>query len=695
MLRYLPRGGATSSGRIAVGRVARAPAGSYAGGHADEGGVRLPYMPGLDGLRALAVIAVLLYHAGLPWIPGGFLGVEIFFVLSGYLITSLLLAEWQAKGFIEVKAFWLGRARRLLPALYLMVMVTLVYAVLFLPGEVAGLRSDTLAAFGYVTNWYLIFGHESYFEAVGRPSLLKHLWSLAVEEQFYLVWPVVFWLGISLGATRRRRRRLLVGALGGAVLSVLLMAVLYVPGTDPSRLYYGADTRAAGLLIGAALAFVWAPGPRTSRVSCRPRQSEAWARFLRRWGWIAPALLDALGLFALGALVYFCLDLGEYDPFLYRGGLALVSLSTAALIMALVYPHTRLGGIGLLGWAPLRWIGQRSYGIYLWHWPIFMITRSHLDVPLEGLPLLALRLGVTVVLADLSYRFVEIPIRRGALGRAWRALREARGFRRWDLGVRYATVVLPVVAMCAILGAAVAQAKPPDAPTYLSTREVHIEASSHKPGAGGAAEQASSDTNASQPRSETTGAEGPAPANGTSEQGPPAGTQRRPSDRSARAPADTVTAVGDSVMLGAVGTLPKEFPNLTVLDARGSRQAPEAIGVLRQLRASGKLGDVVIVHIGNNGILTAEEIDQMMGVLSGVQKVLVVNTTIPDGHSYVPNNEVLADGVRRYPNKAVLVDWYSASYGHPEYFWDGLHLTPQGAQAYADTIAAAYDKHSR
>ena len=676
MLRYLPRGGATPSGRIAVGRVARAPAGS----HADEGGVRLPYMPGLDGLRALAVIAVLLYHAGLPWIPGGFLGVEIFFVLSGYLITSLLLAEWQAKGFIELKAFWLGRARRLLPALYLMVMVTLVYAVLFLPGEVASLRSDTLAAFGYVTNWYLIFGHQSYFEAVGRLSLLKHLWSLAVEEQFYLVWPVVFWLGINLGATRRHRRRLLVGTLGGAALSVLLMALMYVPGTDPSRLYYGTDTRAAGLLIGAALALVWTPGPRTSRVSYRPRHSEAWARFLRRWRWIAPTLLDVLGLFALGALVFLCLDLGEYDPFLYRGGLALVSLSTAALIMALAYPHTRLGGVGLLGSAPLRWIGERSYGIYLWHWPVFMITRSHLDVPLEGLPLLALRLGVTVVLADLSYRFVETPIRRGALGRAWRALREARGFRRWDLGIRYATVVLPVVAMCAILGAAVAHAKPPDTPAYLSTKEVRIEASSHKPGAGGAAEQAPSDTKASQPKSETIGAEGPAPANGTSEQGPPAGT---------------VTAVGDSVMLGAVGTLPKEFPNLTVLDARGSRQAAEAIGVLRQLRASGKLGDVVIVHIGNNGIFTAEEIDHMMGVLSGVQKVLVVNTTIPDGHSYVPNNEVLADGVRRYPNKAVLVDWYSASYGHPEYFWDGLHLTPQGAQAYADTIAAAYEKHCR
>ena len=670
MLRWLPLGGATPSGRRTVRSDARS---GGTGGYDDERGVRLLYMPGLDGLRALAVIAVLLYHAGLRWIPGGFLGVEIFFVLSGYLITSLLLAEWQAKGSIELKAFWLGRARRLLPALYLMVVITLVYAVLFLPGEVAGLRSDALAAFGYATNWYLIFGHQSYFEAVGRPSLLKHLWSLAVEEQFYLFWPVLFWLGVSLGATRRRRRRLLVGALGGAALSVLLMAVLYVPGADPSRLYYGTDTRASGLLIGAALALVWMPGGQMSRVSCRPRHSEAWARYRRRWGWIVPTLLDTLGLFALGALVFFCLDLGEYDPFLYRGGLALVSLSTAAVIMAVAYPRARLGGTGLLGWAPLRWIGERSYGIYLWHWPVFMITRSHLDVPLEEHPLLVLRLAATVVLADLSYRYVETPIRRGALGRAWRALREARGFKRWDLGVRYATVVLPIAAVCAILGAAVAHAKPPEAPSYLSTKKIHIEATSHKPGAGSAAGQASSDTGASRPKSESTGAERTPPANGTSKQGSPA-----------------VTAVGDSVMLGAVDTLPEEVPNLTVIDARGSRQAPEAIDVLRQLRASGKLGNVVIVHIGNNGPFTAEEFDQMMGVLSGVQKVLMVNTTIPDGHSYVPNNEVLAEGVRRYPHKAVLVDWYTASYGHPEYFWDGLHLTPQGAQAYADTIAAAY-----
>src|ERR687890_1619229 len=192
--------------------------------------VRLPYSPGLDGLRALAVIAVLLYHAGLSWIPGGFLGVEVFFVISGYLITALLLTEWRRLGCVDVKAFWLGRARRLLPALYLVLVVTLTYAVVFLPGEVAGLRGDVLAAMGYVTNWYLVWGHESYFEAVGRPSLLKHLWSLAVEEQFYLVWPLVLAFGLSAGAVRWRRRRILVVALMGAAGSAGVMALLYRPG---------------------------------------------------------------------------------------------------------------------------------------------------------------------------------------------------------------------------------------------------------------------------------------------------------------------------------------------------------------------------------------------------------------------------------------------------------------------------------
>jgi peptidoglycan/LPS O-acetylase OafA/YrhL len=286
-----------------------------------SGEVRLPYLPGLDGLRALAVIAVLLYHAELPWIPGGFLGVEIFFVISGYLITTLLLAEWRQRGRIDVKAFWLRRARRLLPALYLLLVVTLAYAVVFLPGEVAGLRADAIAAFGYVTNWYLVLGHESYFEAIGRPSLLKHLWSLAVEEQFYLLWPPLLALGLSVGAARWRERRVLLVTLALAVASALLMALLYRPEVDPSRIYFGSDTRAAGLLIGAALAFAWTPWhkgtPRVKSRSATARGYAEWREWLqRRLGWTTPLLLDAAGLVALGGLAFACLRLGEFEPFL-------------------------------------------------------------------------------------------------------------------------------------------------------------------------------------------------------------------------------------------------------------------------------------------------------------------------------------------------------------------------------------------
>jgi peptidoglycan/LPS O-acetylase OafA/YrhL len=653
-------------------------------------GVRLPYLPGLDGLRALAVTAVLLYHAGLRWIPGGFLGVEVFFVISGYLITSLLLAEWRQRGSIDLKTFWLRRARRLLPALYVLLVVTLTFAVVFLPGEVARLRGDVLAAFGYVTNWYLIFQHQSYFEAVGRPSLLQHLWSLAVEEQFYLLWPLVLAVGLGVGATLWRYRGMMYLALGVATASAALMALLYRPDVDPSRVYYGTDARATGLLCGAALAFVWVPERFGDKGSLSRILSST--RYRLRRGWIAPALLDVACIATLGALVFFCLSLGEFQPFLYRGGLASVALTTTALIAVVAHPRAR-GASWMLGSAPLRWVGKRSYGIYLWHWPVFMVTRPNLDVPFEGLPLVALRIAVTVLLADLSYRFVETPIRRGALGRAWRDLREVRGPRRWRLRRQWVGVVVPVLASCALLGVAVAQAKPPEKPSYLSTKHVRIEAASH-----GALSTTTVDKDTAQ-----SGKAASKAAASTSPSSRDALAQTRESTaqraggfttgRSAAVPAGQVTAVGDSVMLGAVDALRRDIPNLTTIDARESRQIPEAIGVIRQLRATDELGEVVIVHMGDNGVVTDEQFDGMMRVLSGAREVLVVNTTVPDGYQWAPNNEVLAEGVARYPNKAVLVDWHAASAGHPEYFWDGLHLTPRGARAYAGLIAAAYRAH--
>ena len=622
------------------------------------GGVRLSYLPGLDGLRALAVIAVLLYHAQLPWIPGGFLGVEIFFVISGYLITTLLLEERRQRGRIDLVGFWMRRARRLLPALYLLLVVTLAFAVVFLPGEVARLRGDALAAFGYVTNWYLVLGEESYFEAVGRPSLLLHLWSLAVEEQFYVLWPLLLVAGTMLF-----RGRMLLVVLAGAVGSAVLMATLYQPDVDPSRIYYGTDTRAAGLLLGAALAFVWVPG----RVPGLGRgRLSGWLR--RRFGWSVPLLLDVVGLAALGGLVWFCLWLDQYQPFLFQGGLALVALATAVVITAAVHPRTRLLGAGLLGRQPLRWIGLRSYGIYLWHWPVFMVTRPDLDVPITGWPLLVLRLVATVVLADLSYRFVETPIRTGALGRAWRSLREARGARRWWLGAGWTGVVGTGAASCVILGVALAYAQPPPPPSYLSVESIHTENPTPAP------EMPKTDTMPSA-----------TPDTASSDATPEADTKAGKTSTSPLVEG-RVTAIGDSVMIGAFEELDRAIDDLA-MRADVGMQAAGVIEIAQKRRAAGDLGEDVVVHIGSNGPLGEDQFDEMMRPLKDARRVVFVNLKVPRPWEQ-RNNDMLAEGVQRYPN-AVLMDWHAATADRPELFVeDGIHLQREGQRIYADLIAA-------
>jgi peptidoglycan/LPS O-acetylase OafA/YrhL len=651
--------------------------------------VRLPYQPGLDGLRAFAVFAVLLYHAELRWFSGGFLGVEIFFVISGYLITTLLLEEWRQRGRIDLRAFWLRRARRLFPALYVLLAVTLAFAVLFLPDEVARLRGDALAAVGYVTNWYLVLGQESYFETVGRPSLLQHLWSLAIEEQFYVLWPLLFAVGMSFGIVRWRERRLLLVALVGAVVSALLMATLYSPEVDPSRLYYGTDTRAAGLLIGVSLALVLAPwraGALDHHAVVRRRwPHNRWlGRLQHRVGWTTPILLDLTGLAALGGLVWFCMWLDESRSFLYQGGFTAVALTTAVLIAVVVHPRARLG-VGLLGRQPLRWIGQRSYGIYLWHWPVFMVTRPEVDLSISGLPLLALRLGATLLLASLSYRYVETPIRTGALGRAWKALRESRGARRWQVGFAWAGALGTCAALSVVLGVALTRAQPPPPPSYLSVQAVHTKApvtSSETTDA----ESLATKAGATEPETSVETPDTKAPDAKSEAAGARTGTA--PSNARAGAPASEggVTALGDSVMVGAAGELTRSIGELEI-DAEVGRQAPAVIEILNQRRAEGQLGDEVVVHIGNNGTLSAEQFDEMMRALKGVRKVVFVNVKVPRSWEQ-SNNDVLAEGVRRYPN-AVLADWHAASANRPEFFVeDGYHLQPEGQRVYADLIAA-------
>jgi peptidoglycan/LPS O-acetylase OafA/YrhL len=346
-------------------------------------------MPGIDALRAIAVMAVFLYHAGVGWMPGGFLGVDVFFVISGYLITSLLLAEYRRGGHIRLGRFWARRARRLLPAVGVLIAVTMVVAAIVEPDRLTELRGDAISSLAYVANWHFVFGHQSYFDQFQRPSLFRHLWSLSVEEQFYLFWPLAFAGGMTLFG----RRRLIVGVLAGALASVALAWALFDP-HDASRAYYGTDTHAVGLLVGVALALVWSP---------RDLRRDNPAR------WFGP-LLDAAGAVALCYLVLSFAHVHDYDLALFHGGYLWLALFTAVLVAALAHPAARLGG--LVAQRPLVWLGLRSYSFYLWHWPVLALTRPGIDVSMPRGILIPLQLAAVLALSELSYRFVEIPFRR-------------------------------------------------------------------------------------------------------------------------------------------------------------------------------------------------------------------------------------------------------------------------------------------
>ena len=352
---------------------------------ANHGERSFSYQPALDGIRALAVAAVLAFHAGLPWARGGFLGVDAFFVLSGYLITSLLLLEWRARGAITLSAFWARRARRLLPALFLMLIGVVGYAVFFAaPGELDRLRGDALANLVGVANWRILV-HRQFL------TPLSHTWSLAIEQQWYAVWPLIVLAFLRL---RRGSPRLLLGtALVLIAVSVFLMAWLHKAGTEPSRAYYGTDARAQSLLIGGALAILLVQhGPIRSALS----------RF-------------ALQLVALACAVFVVrawYTTALNDEFLYRGGFPLLALAVAVVIAAVAQPNAGLLG-RLLALPPLRGLGLISYGVYLWHWPVYFVLsagRTGLDL----YPLFAVRACVTLAIAVISYKLVETPVRRGA-----------------------------------------------------------------------------------------------------------------------------------------------------------------------------------------------------------------------------------------------------------------------------------------
>ena len=373
------------------------------------------YMPGLDGLRAIAVLAVIAFHEQFGWAPGGLLGVGVFFTLSGYLITGLLLSQWSDDGRLHLRDFWLRRARRLLPALFVMLAVVTAWVTIADRARLANLRTAVLAAATYSSNWYLISANQSYFARFAPPAPLDHLWSLAVEEQFYLLWPALIMLGLFFLRKNRKAaavRWLALPTLLLAAASVLEMWKLYQPGFDPTRVYEGTDTRAFGLLIGAALAMLWPAG-----ALAKPA----------RW---ACVLLDGAGIAGLAVIGLMIWRVGQYSPFAYHGGLVLLSVATAAVVAASACPASRVGQA--LGWRPLRWIGARSYGIYLWHYPVIVLTSPANAV--EDLPRAAGQIAASVVLAALSWHFVEEPVRHGAIGRL-RARVRTYGWRTGPAGL--------------------------------------------------------------------------------------------------------------------------------------------------------------------------------------------------------------------------------------------------------------------
>ena len=610
------------------------------------------YLPGLDGIRALAVIGVLLYHADLAWIPGGFLGVDVFFVLSGFLITSLILEEFDRSGRIDFAKFYLGRARRLLPPLVLLLAVVAVAAAFFFRDAAAQVRADTIASIFYVNNWWYILNESSYFEFIGRPPLLKHLWSLAVEEQFYLVWPAIAFLIVR----RAGRRGVRIVAIALAVLSTAWMITLSVQNgfpeyADPSRAYFGTDSHSMGLLIGAALATAWRPGRLKADLTPGAR-----------------ALITGTGVVALLIVVWFFVFVGEFAPWLYRsGGFLVLSVVVAVLIAMATHPASPLGG--WLGTQPWRYIGQRSYGLYLWHWPIFMVTRPQLDVPLDGLPLLTLRLALTFGLAELSFRFVEMPIRHGAIDRwvkAWRASRGAERTRRTRRGV---AILASALAGVLFVGVALATAPAPSAEEGLAPDVANALGI-----ADGGPTEVSLDDDDPEP-SPAASASAEAGGGGEAEPTP------------AKNPNGNLSAIGDSVMLGARTVLKETIPG-TKVDAAVSRFPGAFIGRLKKYVARDKLADVVVLHPGTNGVLPEDMMRDILDVVEDVPTVVVVNTNMPRSWR-TPNNKVIDKVVPDYPN-AVIADWYAASKDNPEYFVsDGIHLTAKGARAYAKLIKSA------
>lgn len=585
-------------------------------------GTKSRYIPALDGLRAFAVLAVIAYHLGMQWAPGGLLGVTVFFVLSGYLITSLLLIEWDNTETINLPQFWLRRVRRLMPAIVLVIVCTAALCALLDHSLLTKLRDDMWAALLWVTNWWYIFQDASYFDALGAPSPLTHFWSLAIEEQFYLVWPVVLLVAHKTGVKRTTMRN---ATLIVALLSALEMALLYNPLDDPSRVYYGTDTRAFSLLIGAWLAFVWPSHMLGAQKSVHLTKQ-------------VRNVLDGVGIVALVALLGLIVFVDGFSPFLYRGGILLASVLTAVVIAVMVHPASLLGRFA--GTKPLVWIGLRSYGIYLWHYPLFLLMNPRNFTGETPWWMYLVQVAVVFACAAFSYRFVENPLRKGAIGAFAKGVRS----KEIDPPAWLKHHVVPVLAGSAVTIVAVIGLIVVPPTSAIGAADLLKDEQAH--------------------------------------------TSQMPElpvdDAAAESPKLDVLMIGDSVSVRAIPQFEETFP-YGAIDAAVNRQLYAGQETFDYYNDQDIVGGVVVFALGTNGAATDEQIDELVAATGPGRQVFFVNTRSPQ--SWVAQtNGAMFDAVDRHDNVHVI-DWYTASAGHDEYFdGDGTHLTEEGARAYIGLV---------
>ena len=584
----------------------------------NTGQVGVRHISSIDGLRAIAVTAVVLYHLGISWIPGGFLGVDLFFVISGYVITRLILDSINQSSALDLRAFYAARLRRIYPGFLFMVVCTIIFIGVWAPEAIKRFLSDLPFALTGTINWLLVARHQDYFETVGRPPLLQHTWSLAVELQFYLIWPIIL-LGVLkyFGKKNIARIALVIAMVSGTTLFFVSLQLDQSNAQQISHIYFGTDTHSLGLFLGSALAVSWIPQNLSADIEKR-----------------AQDVIDGIGVFGLLGLISTFLFIDESNASLYRIAFPLAGIFGCLVIISLVHPASRFAPI--ISTAPFRWVGQRSYGIYIWHWVIFQVTRPSVDLSGQTWALYLARVLLVLALADISLRWVEIPFRQGLV-------------QNWFRGMKYRSAKVKLRQQISVLTSIIM--------VLAVTTSISFQAMNKTDEIRNQLVQDSDDAQSQQDLGSTTG----------------------------------LWVTGDSVILGIRSKLEAK-EHISLINARVGRQAPELLAVMRVDQTSVPSSPVVF-NLGNNNALSEQTVVDIFEIVKNQPQIIVVNTAVPRAWKDA-NNAIISKVAANYPNTKV-VDWDRISTGRPELFApDGVHLSPTGSDVYVDLVLSVISKTS-